>query len=141
RSSNWQDHRSSLHPSPREIPERTGLDGACTSVRAREHSSPVILRASGVLFRKNQAMATTRLPLVWPQRPLPSRLRLSSRLRLQLSSSPQRRRPRPRDSCQLSLLRRDESCDNTRSIWKVALCAKASDRTALADSARILCPF
>ena len=45
RSSDWQDHRSSLHPSRGEIFKRTCLDGARAPVRAREHPSAVILLA------------------------------------------------------------------------------------------------
>src|SRR4029077_3360705 len=91
------------------------------------------------LLRKKRAVSTAGLTLVSPQRlqrPLPS----LPRLQLQLSSSPPRRLSHPRDLCQPKPPRRDGSCDNRRSIWKVALFVKASDRTARADSIRIPCP-
>src|SRR6516164_8647468 len=86
---------------------------------------------------------TTRPPLVSSpalQRLLPSLPQLSPLLQLQLFSSPPPWMPHPRGSCQLSPLRRDGSCDSTRWILKVALCAKVNDRIARADLARIPCP-
>src|SRR5205814_9645032 len=95
------------------------------------------------LFSTNQAMARAGLPTVSPHQltqPAPSLPPLSPLLQLQLSPSPPPRLPRPRHTCQPPLLRRDGFYDNTRSICKVALCVKADDRTAPADSARIPCP-